>query len=275
MDPDFWLGPDIQRVLMNDPHSYPQPKTRLPPKDQLIMGIHTVTEVLQHAPERFIRLFTEMPRQKGRKSDLLTLFEKKGIPITFTSFENLCHMTSSDSHQSMVAHVKGREFLNVSQFLKRVEEQDRVLVLMVDQIFDPQNFGALLRSGECAGASAVVWSKNRGSDLTPVATKASSGASELLSLIRISNLAEAVSEFQEGGFEAVAALADPRAESAFSFRFAPRTLLIVGSEGEGIQPLIQKRATRSIYIPLQGKIESLNVAQATSVLLFSYVKEKI
>jgi 23S rRNA (guanosine2251-2'-O)-methyltransferase len=239
------------------------------------MGIHAVTEVLQHAPQRLIRVFTEKPKQEGRKSELIALCEEKKIPVSVISYDALTHMAGSDSHQSFVAHVKGREFLDVSQFLKKIEDQERALVLMLDQIFDPQNFGALLRAAECFGAAGVAWSKNRGSDLTPTAAKGSSGASELLTLIRISNLADAVSQFQEGGFEAVAALLDPKAENAFAFTFAPRTLLIVGSEGEGIQPLIRKRANRSIYIPMEGKIGSLNVAQATAVLLSCFSKEKV
>ena len=256
---------------MNDPHSYPQRNNRLPPKDQMIMGIHAVREVLLHAPKRLLRLYTERAKKEGRKSELIALCEEKGIEIAYTSFDALTHMAGSDSHQSFVAHVKGREFLDVGEFLERVEGRERVLVLMLDQIFDPQNFGTLLRSAECLGASGVVWSKNRGSDLTPAAAKGSCGASELLPLIRIANLAEAVSQFKEGGFEAVAALLDPKSESLHTFEFAPRTLLIVGSEGEGIQPLIRKRADRSVYIPMKGKIESLNVATATALLLFKAI----
>ena len=147
-------------------------------------------------------------------------------------------------------------------------------VLMLDQIFDPQNFGAILRSAECFGVDGVVWSKNRGADLTPTAAKTSSGASELLKLIRIANLAEAVSQFQKEGFEVLVSLLVAKSENAFEYTFAPKTVLIVGSEGEGIQPLIQKKADRSIYIPMAGKIESLNVAQATAVLLSRVVCQK-
>ena len=258
---------------MNDPHSYRQPGSRLPPRDQLIMGIHAVREILLHAPERLLRVYSNEPQKPGRKSQLLDLCEKQGIPIVHTSADALTKMTGSDSHQSVAAHVKGRSFLDVSAFLKRIEGQDRSFVLMADQIFDPQNFGTLIRSAECLGADAIAWSKNRGSDITPVVAKSSCGASELLSLIRISNLAEAVGQFQDGGFDAVAALLEKDSQNAFSFEFSPRTLLIVGSEGEGIQPLIRKRADRSIFIPMKGKIESLNVAQAAGLLMGLYQKQ--
>ena len=237
------------------------------PKDQLVMGLHAIKEVLTHAPQRLLRLFAEQVKEKGRKSEILELCARQKVPITYTSFSALTDMAGSDSHQSFVAQVKSREFVDLKDFLQKAEEKS--FVLMLDQIFDPQNLGALLRSAECFGVDAVVFSKNRGSDITPVATKSSSGASEIVPLIRVSNLAETVSQFQDAGFDAVTTLLDPKSENLFHFQFSDKTLLIMGSEGEGIQPLICKRANRSIYIPMQGHIESLNVAQACAVLLFA------
>lgn len=234
----------------------------------LIMGVHAIRELLTHAPERLLRLFT------SRKShpDILKACEKQNIPISFVSEQELSKMVDSDSHQSLVAQVKPRHFLDVKEFLQHIADKETVFILMLDQIFDPQNFGAILRSAECFGVDGVIWSKNRGADLTPVVAKASSGASELLPLIRVSNLADSIDKFQKEGFEVVTALLDPTSQSAFQFTFAPKTVLIVGSEGEGIQPLLQKKADRSIYIPMQGKIQSLNVAQATAVLLSLKIK---
>ena len=242
---------------MNNPHSY----QRLPPKDQMIMGIHALEELFRYAPEKILKIYTVA----NKKSPLLQRAHEKKIPILFVAESMLTKMAGSESHQQLVAHIKGRTFLDVSQFLQTAKEES--FVLMLDQIFDPQNFGALIRSAECFGLSAVAWSKNRGSDLTPVAAKASSRASELMPLIRISNLANAIDQFKEEGFEIVATLLDPKSEPAYTFEYAQRTVLIVGSEGEGIQPLLRKKADRSIYLPMQGKVSSLNVAQATSALL--------
>ncbi len=255
---------------MNNPHSYPRSNPRLPPRDQLIMGLHALTELLQHAPKRILRVYTSSKQAKERKEGIIKECEKWEIPVVFTPEDQLTKMCGSDSHQSFAAHVKGRTFLDVKEFLEKIDGQERALVLLCDQIFDPQNFGALLRSAECFGADGVCWSKNRGSDLTPTAAKASCGASEWMTLIRVANIAEAVSQFQEGGFEVVAAVLTPGSKNALHFPFAPRTVIVVGSEGEGIQPLIQKRADHCLYIPMSGKIQSLNVAQAATSLLTCY-----
>ncbi|MBX7065829.1 MAG: 23S rRNA (guanosine(2251)-2'-O)-methyltransferase RlmB [Parachlamydiales bacterium] len=242
---------------MNDPHSYP----RLPPKDQMVMGTHALEELIRYTPDKILKIYTV----QNKKSPLIQKAKDLGIPIIFVPEAMLTKMAGSDSHQMLVAHIKGRTFLDVKDFLKTAQEES--FVLMMDQIFDPQNFGALIRSAECFGAAAVAWSKNRGTDLTPVVAKASSGASEFIPLIRVSNLATAVDQFKEDGFEIVAAILDPESESAYTFNFSPRTVLIVGSEGEGIQPLLRKKADRSIYLPMAGRIGSLNVAQATAALL--------
>jgi len=258
---------------MNDPNSYPKTKHRLPPRDQLIMGLHAISELLRHSPKKVLRVYTSIQRGGERKGAILRECEKWNIPIVPLSEETLSKMCGSDSHQSFAAHVQGRSFLDVKQFLRKIEDQEQVLVLMCDQIFDPQNFGALIRSAECFGVDAIVWSKNRGCDLTPVSSKASSGASEWMPLIRIANLADAVTQFQDEGFEVVAATLKEGSKNAFHFPFKAKTLLVVGSEGEGIQPLILKRADHWIHIPLQGKIDSLNVSAATASLLTCYAQQ--
>lgn len=228
-----------------------------------IMGVHAIKELLNHAPQRLIHVYA------ARKShpEILQTCQSKKVQVSFVSDAELSKMVGSDSHQSIVAEVKQRQFLDAKEFLERLGDKENSFVVMLDQIFDPQNFGAILRSAECFGADGVVWSKNRGSDLTPVVAKTSCGASELLPLVRVSNLADTIDKFQKAGFEVVTTLLDSNSENAFHYRFAARTLLIMGSEGEGIQPLLQKKADKSIYIPMQGKIQSLNVAQAAAVLL--------
>lgn len=255
---------------MNNSSSTHSSKNRLPPRDQLAMGLHTISELLKHAPKKILRVYTSVKIAGERKGGILKECEKWQIPVVSVSEEALNKMCGSDSHQSFAAHIQGRTFLDVKQFLQKVADKERVLVLMCDQIFDPQNFGALIRSAECFGADAVIWSKNRGSDLTPVSTKASCGASEWMTLIRVSNLADSVSLFQEGGFEVVVATLSEGSKNALQFHFAPRTVIVVGSEGEGIQPLIQKRANHCLHIPLEGKIESLNVSAAAASLLTCY-----
>lgn len=254
---------------MNNPHFYPQQNVRLPPRDQMIMGIHAIEEVLQYVPERVVRVYTSITEKANtRKHRILKMCEDKNIPIEKTAETLLSKMTGSDSHQSYVAQIRGRKFYDAGEFLQETSHCSHVFVLMLDSIYDPQNFGAILRSAECFGVDGVVFSKNRGADLTPVVSKTSSGASELLRLIRVSNLSDTVDKFHDEGYEIITATAQSGSSQPLTqFQYPAKTVLIIGSEGEGVQPLLQKKSDRILHIPMQGKIESLNVAQATSVLL--------
>jgi 23S rRNA (guanosine2251-2'-O)-methyltransferase len=241
---------------------------RLPPRDQLIMGLHTVSEVLAHCPEKLIKVFAVRPKGE-RGGGLVERCAAAQIPVEWVDPRFLDKITGSDSHQQIAAWIRGRSFFTPASFLERFDKE-RAFLFLLDEIFDPHNFGSILRTAECLGASGVIYSKNRGSDITPAVSKASSGASELVPLIRVSNLAQTLPLFQREGFEIVASLADPGASSLYTHRFAPRTIVILGSEGEGIQPLLRKRADRSVYIPMEGKLSSLNVATAAALFLSHY-----
>lgn len=226
------------------------------------MGKNCVETVLDNSPERVTEFFTA----KKDADPVIDKARSKGIKVKITSKQKLFDLVNSDSHQSYVMQVKAVEQPDIKQFLR----EEHRLVLMLDNINDPQNLGAILRAAECFGVDAVIWSKNRGCSLTPSAAKASVGASELVPTIVVSNLAETVKKFQKAGYFAVTAEISEKAQALSTFQFPEKTLLILGSEGQGIQPLISKIADEQVYIPMLGKIDSLNVSQATAVLLSRY-----
>jgi 23S rRNA (guanosine2251-2'-O)-methyltransferase len=132
-----------------------QARDNFPPKDQLVMGLHSIEELLRHAPKRIVRVYTSTRTSRDRKISLLKECEKYQIPIEDMTENQLEKLCGSDSHQSFAAQVKGRKFLTIKEFLEETQNQEHVLVLMCDQIFDPQNFGAILRCGECFGADGL------------------------------------------------------------------------------------------------------------------------
>ena len=178
----------------------------------------------------------------------------------------LTSLVQSESHQGFVAEVVEREGVDLKSFLKSAPEKS--LVVMCDSITDPQNFGTILRACECFGVDALVYSKNRNVGLTPVVSKASVGGSELVPLIPVSNLADTMKKFQDAGYFSVAA--ERSDQNLYSFEFPQKTLLILGAEGKGIQPLLSKKSDFRIEIPMHGSIDSLNVSQATAVLLSAW-----
>lgn len=224
------------------------------------MGKHALEETLKQNPKRFIEVHTY------KKDDPLTQeFKNIGVKVLFSPKQKIASLVQSDSHQGFIAKVQEREFLTPKEFLKVAPEKS--LTLMCDAIQDPQNFGSILRAAECFGVDAVIYSTNRNVSLTPVVSKASVGASEIIPLIPVSNLADTLKKFQDAGYFSVATEISDKAQSLDTFEFPQQTLLMIGSEGSGIQPLLSKKSDFHLYIPMKGSIDSLNVSQATAVLL--------
>lgn len=224
------------------------------------MGKHALEELLRQSPKRLLEVHTY------KKDDpLVHDLREKGVKVLLTSKHKLASVVRSESHQGFIAKVQEREFLTVKEFLKKAPEKS--LVLMCDAIQDPQNFGSILRAAECFGVNAVMYSINRNVGLTPVVSKASVGASEIVPLIPVSNLVDTLRKFQDAGYFSVATETSNGAQSLDSFEFPKQTVLMVGAEGVGIQPLLSKKSDFHLYIPMKGAIDSLNVSQATAVLL--------
>ncbi|NGX47757.1 MAG: putative TrmH family tRNA/rRNA methyltransferase [Chlamydiae bacterium] len=236
--------------------------------DRFIMGKNCIAEVLKTSPDRIIEVFTCQ-----KPGDILyDALLKNKVRLVEVSKKKLTQLVASESHQSYVAAVREREPLSVKEFLERSKNLDQSLVLMLDTIYDPQNLGTILRAAECFGVDLVIFSKNRGTDITPVTSKTSAGATELVPTCKVSNLAETMKAFQQTGYWAVAADVSEKTQPLYDFAFPEKTLLIMGSEGKGIQPILSKKCDFHVSIPMLGKIDSLNVSQATAVLLNSYRK---
>ncbi len=231
------------------------------------MGKNTIRELLRSSPERIIEVFSSNP-----KDDLYNELTKNRVAVRDTPKGKLTEMVNTDSHQGIVASIKQRPLTDLKEFLS--SPKSKSLVVVLDSIYDPQNLGTILRASECFGVDLVVYSKNRGTDITPVVSKASSGATELVPICKVSNLAETIKQFQEAGYWAVVAEAGEKSTSLYDFKFPEKTVLVMGSEGEGVQPLISKNSDFHLYIPMLGRIDSLNVSQAAAVFLAHFRQNK-
>lgn len=230
-----------------------------------IIGKHAVAEVLKHHPHRIKKVLCV-----STKDPLVAELQARKIPIQFLEKKHLTHIVRTDSHQSFVAVVTPRKIFSIEDLIKKSEGKDYSRLVMLDSITDPHNFGSILRAAECFGINGVIWSKNRGSKITPVVTKVSSGASELIPLVEVSNLYQTLQKLANYGYTILSTGLKPKKlQSIFSFSFPQRAVLILGSEGEGVQKILQSKAEYNLYIPMQGKISSLNVAQAAAVI-FSF-----
>ncbi len=256
-------------------HKFVQPKReRSGPIGELIMGRNCVSEVLRHCPSRLRRVFlAEQLREsdgrggESRRGTLKSEIERARVSISEVSRHELDAMVGSDSHQGIVAEVSPRQMLSLDDLRQQAESRESLRILALDGVLDPQNFGAILRAAECFGIDAVLWSKNRCAPIGPVVSKASVGASELVPLCAVSNLHQALESLKRAGVWLAGAVVAPDATSVERFEFPRKCAIVMGSEGEGIQPLIEKTLDFRLFISMRGVVSSLNVSQATALML--------
>lgn len=172
-------------------------------------------------------------------------------------------------NQGVAAELKPRRDWTLKQLL---DSQPSLLVAL-DSIMDPQNLGAILRSAEVAGADGAIVPEHRSAPISSVAVKASSGASELLPIARVTGLPSAIVEVKRAGIWCVAL--DPRGElNAWDFDFTQQVCVVVGSEGAGVQRLVKERCDARVKLPVRGKVASLNASAAAAALLYEVIRQR-
>lgn len=232
-------------------------------------GRNPLKEILLAKPENIKQVFTSLKNPDKKCRELLDKVAKQGISVINKDSAELDQLSEKVVHQGIVTEIKERNIFLLKDFLKQKKNSKKLLVL--DNILDPQNFGSILRAAECFGVDGVIFCANRSSGITATVAKASVGASELVNLIQVSNLANAIDELKKHEFWVIAAATGKKAESISDFNFPKKTALILGAEGAGVQPLLLKKSDFQVYIPMLGQIDSLNVSQAAAVFLASQI----
>ena len=242
-----------------------------------IMGRSCLEEMLRHRPDRVLHVFLSEAREGARPSDgsrrnsLRSELNRLAISVSEVERRELDLMVSS--HQGVVAQVSQREFLRFEDLLEMARSMPFIRILALDGVLDPHNLGAILRAAECFGVDAVLWSKNRAAPLGPVVSKVSVGASELVPLCPVSNLHRALESLKEVGVWIVGALVSADATPLDTFEFPERCAVVMGAERDGIQHLIGKSLDFQVYIAMMGEVSSLNVSQASAVMLHAMAKQ--
>ena len=178
-------------------------------------------------------------------------------------------VAKGQNHQFAIGYAEGEITVSLSGFLNSMKDVNTSLVLIVDSIEDPMNFGAIIRSAESLGVDALIYKKDGQCQITPAVIKTSQGATSNLNMIKVTNLSDAIAKFKEAGYWIYASCLDKTAYKLDDIKFKGKVVIIVGNENKGISPLVIKNADFKVYIEAPGKTQSLNVSAATAILLYT------
>ena len=241
---------------------------------QWLVGINAVQSALEHDPVSILELLVESGRQDRRVQTLLELARNSGVNTRRVDKKELKRRFSNARHQGVAASYRPPPLLNESDLADLFDGHTAPLVLVLDHIEDPRNFGACLRTAAAAGVNAVVFPKDRSVGLTPSARKAASGAAERLPLVQVTNLARTLDLLKDQGFW-IAGAAGDASDSLYDSKLQGPLALVMGSEGKGLKRLVREKCDFLLKIPISDQMESLNVSVATGIMLFEALRQRM
>lgn len=201
--------------------------------------------------------------------------KEAGAVIVPVDRRKLDAMSFTRSHQGVIALVAAHEYCTIDDLLEEAASRGETPLLVIcDELSDPHNLGAILRSAECAGAHGVIIPKRRSVGLTATVAKASAGAIEYMKVCRVTNINTAISELKKKGVWIFGTAAEGSIPMYKADLTGP-TAIVIGNEGDGMSQLVRKNCDVMVHIPMKGKISSLNASAAASILLYEAVRQRL
>ena len=252
-------------------------KNRRPPQeaeaDGLIEGRNAVIEALR-AGTALDKMYIARGGTDAALGHIASTARSRGIVVAEADRRKLDGMSRTKSHQGVVAVAAVREYASVDDILSAAREKGEApLVVVCDELSDPHNLGAVIRTAECAGAHGVIIPKRRSAGLTAVVAKTSAGAVSHLPVARVPNLTAALKELKERGLWVFGADAGGGTRLYDADLRGP-AVLVIGSEGDGLGRLVREQCDFLVSIPMRGKINSLNASAAAAVVLYEAVRQR-
>lgn len=243
----------------------------------VLAGIHAVKHALD-AGESIDELMIEKGKSHPRLNELIHLAKKAGVRFTFVPREALARLAEGVPHQGVIAKMAAAgaaPAVSFEAWMADVNMDAMPLLLLLDQVTDPHNLGACIRTAEAAGCIAVIVMKDHAADVhSPVVAKAACGALSRLPLLRVTNMKRCIEQLQKKGFWTVG-LAGEADASIYEVALTGATAVVMGSEGAGLRRLVGETCDQLLRIPMPGNVESLNVSVATGVALFEVTRQRL
>jgi len=239
---------------------------------EIIYGRRPVLEALKAYRRKFQQLFFLQSIQSDKiTAEIVSLAHKHQIEILYLPKDQLEIITGGGHHQGVAARVSLYSYVDIDGVLEEIDTDSSTLkppvIVVLDHITDPQNFGAILRVAETGGVFCVVIPKDRSVEVTPAVVRSSSGASEYLRVTKVVNITRAINLLKKRGFWVVGLDSNDLSIPYERISFTYPVVLVIGQEGKGISRLVRENCDYLLHIPMYGSIDSMNVATALAVIV--------
>ena len=241
-------------------------------KDDLIVGRNPVSEALRSS-RSVDKILVAKGARTGAVVGILAKAKKRGIPIKEVDPKKLDYICGGANHQGIAAYAAVRDYSEVEDIFALAEKRgEKPFIIVLDEIEDPHNLGAIIRTAECAGAHGIIIPKRRSATLSYAVGKSSAGAVEYVPVARVTNIANTVDELKQRGVWVYGA--DMNGVDYLDCDFSGAAALVIGNEGKGLSRLVREKCDEIVSLPMKGKIGSLNASVAAGVLMYAVASKR-
>ncbi|MBR4975158.1 MAG: 23S rRNA (guanosine(2251)-2'-O)-methyltransferase RlmB, partial [Bacteroidales bacterium] len=243
-------------------------------KSYYLYGMHPVTEAVLSG-KSIEKVVFKQGLEGPQFRNLMALLKEKDVPCQFVPAERLNKIDKGGRSQGVVAYMAQIDYTPFEEAVENAfRKSDAPVFVMLDGVSDVRNLGAIARTAECAGVSAIILPAKGGAAINAEAIKVSAGALLRIDTCKTQNLRIPIYYLKERGFQVVAAT-EKTDSLIYEADFKQPTVIVMGSEGKGISDSVMKLCDAKVKIPMHGEIESLNVSVATSIILFEVVRQRL
>lgn len=242
-------------------------------KNDIIEGRNAVIEALR-AQRAIDKIYIAKGDVDSTLGHIASKARAAGIVVVEADRRKLDYMSQTHAHQGVVALAAVREYCTVEDIFAVAESRgEKPFIIVCDEISDPHNLGAIIRSAECAGAHGVIIPKRRSAGLTAIVDKASAGAAEHMTIARVANLPSAIKELKARGVWVYGTAANGQSD-LWHTEFDGAVALVIGSEGDGMGRLVSESCDFVISLPMRGQVSSLNASTAAAITMYEVLRQR-
>lgn len=240
--------------------------------EDFLAGRNPVREALQsNRPLNKILISESM--SQGMSGEIRALAKKNGVPVQRVKSNLLDRTAQGINHQGVVAVASSKGYVDIDEILNNKPGEEHNFIAVLDEIKDPQNLGAVIRSADAAGVNGIILPKHRSAGLTAAAAKASAGAIEYVPVSRVTNISQVIDYLKECGFWIIGA--HGQGETIYwNVDFNCPVAVIIGSEGKGLSKLVCKKCDILTRLPMAGQLNSLNASVAAGLLFYEVIRQR-
>ena len=240
--------------------------------NDLIAGRNAVSEALR-SQRSINKILLQEGAHGGSLGEIIALAKQKGVPVEIVKAEKLDKLAKGLRHQGVAALAAPIAFRTLEDvFARAAEKNEEPFILLLDELQDPQNVGALIRSADAAGVHGVLMPRRRSCPLNAVVAKISAGAVEYVPVVQIGNIAQTIEELKQRGCWVVGA--DMYGVDFYAANMSGPIVLVIGAEGRGLGRLVKQKCDDVVSIPMNGGVNSLNASAAGAVLMYEVVRQR-